>query len=77
MNKSMSKYKRIQFKQILTAIILLLSGILTVHIAAQNSQAVTIGREQSQMDFGWRFAFGNANDPAKDFDLGNGPSWTK
>ncbi|MGA7342533.1 MAG: hypothetical protein WBX18_18160, partial [Terracidiphilus sp.] len=26
------------------------------------------------MDFGWRFHFGNANDPSKDFDFGFGQS---
>ncbi|MGA2748303.1 MAG: beta-galactosidase GalA [Verrucomicrobiota bacterium] len=28
-------------------------------------------RERLLMDFGWRFAFGNANDPARDFDPAN------
>jgi beta-galactosidase len=29
-------------------------------------------RERSLLDFGWRFHFGNANDPAKDFGFGGG-----
>src|SRR6516164_7658784 len=28
------------------------------------------GRERLLMDFGWRFHFGHANDPAKDFGFG-------
>ncbi len=28
------------------------------------------GRERLLLDFGWRFHFGNADDPAKDFDFG-------
>ena len=34
------------------------------------------GRERLLLDFGWRFHFGNANDPAKDFGFGNGRSGT-
>ena len=30
------------------------------------------GRERLLLDFGWRFHFGNADDPAKDFDFGSG-----
>ena len=30
------------------------------------------GRERLLLDFGWRFHFGDANDPAKDFDFGFG-----
>lgn len=29
-------------------------------------------RERLLLDFGWRFHFGNANDPSKDFGLGSG-----
>ena len=29
-------------------------------------------RERSLLDFGWRFHFGHANDPAKDFGFGSG-----
>ena len=32
------------------------------------------GRERLLLDFGWRFHFGNANDPAKDFGFGGGRS---
>src|SRR5579875_975769 len=30
------------------------------------------GRERLLLDFGWRFHFGNADDPAKDFEFGRG-----
>jgi len=30
------------------------------------------GRERLLLDFGWRFHFGNANDPSKDFGFGSG-----
>ena len=32
------------------------------------------GRERLLLDFGWRFHFGNANDPVKDFGYGSGRS---
>ena len=32
------------------------------------------GRERFLLDFGWRFHFGHANDPAKDFGFGGGRS---
>ena len=38
---------------------------------ATNSGA---GRERLLLDFGWRFHFGNANDPTKDFGFGEGRS---
>jgi beta-galactosidase len=31
-----------------------------------------VGRERLLLDFGWRFHFGNANDPARDFGFGGG-----
>jgi beta-galactosidase len=31
-------------------------------------------RDRALLDFGWRFHFGNANDPAKDFGFGQGKS---
>jgi beta-galactosidase len=31
-----------------------------------------VGRERLLLDFGWRFHFGNADDPSKDFDFGGG-----
>ena len=46
----------------LTLIVALLLGALSAY--AQNNPP----REKLLMDFGWRFAFGNATDPAKDFD---------
>jgi len=46
----------------LTLIVALLLGALSAF--AQNNPP----REKLLMDFGWRFAFGNATDPAKDFD---------
>jgi beta-galactosidase len=42
---------------------LALSGL---ELIAQSSNSV--GRERLLMDFGWRFAFGHATDPARDFD---------
>ena len=46
----------------LTLVIALLLGALSA-FAGTNPP-----REKSLMDFGWRFAFGHATDPAKDFD---------
>jgi beta-galactosidase len=54
-----------------------------LHPAAQNSQPLPIsaareasvpgaGRERLLLDFDWRFHFGNADDPTKDFDFGSG-----
>ena len=40
--------------------------------AAPNPSASGAGRERLLLDFGWRFHFGNANDPAKDFGFGSG-----
>ena len=38
-----------------------------------NDQAnKSTGRERLLLDFGWRFHFGNADDPAKDFGFGSG-----
>ncbi|HUA81330.1 MAG TPA: hypothetical protein VL997_13210, partial [Dyella sp.] len=39
----------------------------------QNKTAMA-PREQSLFDFGWRFAFGNGDDPTKDFGYGFGQS---
>jgi beta-galactosidase len=41
---------------------------------ASESAAPGTGRERLLLDFGWRFHFGNADDPAKDFGFGNGMS---
>src|ERR1035438_8577125 len=57
-------------KALSTAAAILLSAALPQKSPAQTSQpdAATGGREKLLMDFGWRFAFGHATDPAKDFD---------
>lgn len=45
-------------------------------LPAQHSDnsASAPGRERLLLDFGWRFHFGHASDPAKDFGFGNGRS---
>ena len=40
--------------------------------AASSSAASNAGRERLLLDFGWRFHFGNADDPSKDFEFGFG-----
>ena len=40
--------------------------------ATRKSPEPGAGRERLLLDFGWRFHFGNANDPAKDFGFGSG-----
>ena len=40
--------------------------------AAPSSAASNAGRERLLLDFGWRFHFGNADDPSKDFEFGFG-----
>jgi beta-galactosidase len=40
--------------------------------AARDSSGGGAGRERLLLDFGWRFHFGNADDPAKDFEFGSG-----
>ena len=47
------------------------SGPLTA-TAPRESSSPRAGRERLLLDFGWRFHFGNADDPAKDFDFGSG-----
>src|SRR3974390_2622708 len=42
--------------------------------AAAGNTAGGAGRERLLMDFGWRFHFGHASDPAKDFGFGGGRS---
>ncbi|HVT98003.1 MAG TPA: glycoside hydrolase family 2 TIM barrel-domain containing protein, partial [Acidobacteriaceae bacterium] len=39
---------------------------------AANTPLTASDRERLLLDFGWRFHFGNANDPSKDFGLGSG-----
>jgi beta-galactosidase len=57
-------------KALSIAATVLLSVALPQPSAAQTGtpDAATDGRERLLMDFGWRFAFGNATDPTKDFD---------
>jgi beta-galactosidase len=44
-------------------------------LLAQTAAGVSAGgRERLLLDFGWRFHFGHANDPAKDFGFGTGRS---
>ena len=51
------------------AVTVFLSAILSQKILAQTTaQAPAGGRERLLMDANWRFAFGHATDPAKDFD---------
>jgi beta-galactosidase len=47
---------------------------LPENIASQSSGSAVdaAGRERLLLDFGWRFHFGNADDPAKDFGFGSG-----
>ena len=41
---------------------------------APNAPLTASERERLLLDFGWRFHFGNADDPSKDFGLGSGSS---
>jgi beta-galactosidase len=41
---------------------------------AANTPLPATERERLLLDFGWRFHFGNADDPSKDFGLGSGSS---
>jgi beta-galactosidase len=59
--------QKIQRVYVRGVISLLPLGLLALLVAAPSSQAA-LGRERLLMDFGWRFAFGHATDPAKDFD---------
>ena len=55
------------------AVAIIFNAALPQKSLAQNapSNASTTGRERLLMDSGWRFAFGHATDPAKDFDPAN------
>jgi beta-galactosidase len=59
-----------QLRAISASTILLLSGIAPALIWDANSQTVEVPpvRERFLMDANWRFAFGHATDPRKDFD---------
>ena len=61
---------KIHIKALAVFATILLSAALPQKSAAQNSSpdAANGGREKMLMDFGWRFAFGNAVDSTKDFD---------
>src|SRR5271166_1884942 len=53
------------------------SGERPALLQASTSPAVVkpgAGRERQLLDFGWRFHFGNADDPSKDFGFGSGSS---
>ena len=57
------------------------AGVAPAHagLTAGNSPGLPgpgAGRERLLLDFGWRFHFGNANDPAKDFGYGSGRTGT-
>jgi beta-galactosidase len=55
----------------LAAATLLAVTWLNPDAAPASSTNAAPARERLLMDFNWRFAFGNANDPAKDFDPAN------
>src|SRR5580692_12197378 len=42
--------------------------------APSQSPSPSAGRERLLLDFGWRFHFGHADDPTKDFGFGSGRS---
>jgi beta-galactosidase len=52
-------------------VIVFVSWIVGITVNAAPAQT-TIGRERLLMDSGWRFAFGHAYDPAKDFNFSTG-----
>jgi beta-galactosidase len=59
---------------LLSACFLILAGLATAQDAPPATQSAQAGREHLLMDRNWRFALGNADDPAKDFNFG--PSQT-
>jgi beta-galactosidase len=50
------------------AIAVLVSANQELTLAQISQSGGSPGRERLLMDFGWRFAFGHATDPARDFD---------
>ena len=64
---------KIHIQSLSIAALILLSVALPQNSPAQASSpdAPAGGRERLLMDFDWRFALGNANDPARDFDPGS------
>jgi beta-galactosidase len=61
---------KIHIKALAIIATILLSAALPQKSTAQtlSPESVNGGRERLLMDFGWRFAFGNATDSTKDFD---------
>src|SRR5579871_615915 len=52
---------------------LVLLAFLALGAGLRNSEAAELGaRDRTDFDGGWRFAFGNPSDPAKDFNFGTG-----
>jgi beta-galactosidase len=43
-----------------------------VHESSSQNTNAGVGRERLLLDFGWRFHFGNADDPSKDLGFGSG-----
>ena len=43
-----------------------------VHESSSQNTNSSVGRERLLLDFGWRFHFGNADDPSKDLGFGSG-----
>jgi len=67
---------RCNFLRILAALVLIALAP-RYSVAQASSGSVPPGpRERLLMDFGWRFAFGNATDPAKDFDAVPDPTFS-
>ena len=60
-------------RKLLAATVALLAMAGPMLAAAEDSPLASApaGREQSLMDFNWRFAFGHATDPSRDFDPAN------
>lgn len=61
-----------RFNSILAAL-LLLAGCLGAPATGQATQEVSSPRERINLDKGWRFAYGHAGDPARDFGYGLRP----
>jgi beta-galactosidase len=59
---------KIHIKGLVVVATIFLSATLPQKSMAQPSAAATGGRDRLLMDFGWRFNFGSAIDPTKDFD---------
>ena len=55
-------------KDIIAIITLLAITLSPIDRACPQNLAAPTARERLLLDFGWRFAFGHATDPGKDFD---------